>query len=668
MSIKTKVFHIIRDHLSIRARLFIIVFTPTILLSAFTAFTYKEYFDSLNQSIADTIDTMAVASLAVTASHMIVHGSSTRLLEELEAITSKSDIKRIRILDKSGKERLTSESSHFDPDMLYRQSSIDLVYKGITPSSDDIDIDSGITFSKPRLIGTLEYWVATPGNHIIDSPIFTRTFFVLIVIIFGSIPIILILSRTISEPIDSIGNRMRKFNAGDYNDSLDAADPGKDDIGKLDQLVAESMKLVIQNTNDLIEQKQEAEEHMNRAIAARQDADRAIEIKNKFIANISREIKTPLTGIVAGLELIEDFAISFIDEDYNHKDVAHRPSINTHSKLVMHSIDIAKRSSFMLSKSIDTLLVSTGESNRDIEITPLEFDLNKSLFSILTKYRSIARMHGISFHTNFLNEKLNGQKLKVVSDWPRIAVILNTFIENALNSTGNDGSINVDIAVSHWQPNNVTLRIEVLDTGSGINPQMAESISTLFTGNTTKADNEVHISSLQMANVIAEKLDAKLCLEKTVPGKGSAFSFSITLPVCANRDLDLKKKPIHLLYVDDNTINRQIFAGYCRVENIQITLASDGAEGYSLWEKGTFNGLILDCYMPKMSGYELSEKIRLKDNSVVIIAITADASLSNRQKCIASGMDYVFTKPYTKETITAIQEHILSGRQKLIAR
>ena len=131
----------------------------------------------------------------------------------------------------------------------------------------------------------------------------------------------------------------------------------------------------------------------------------------------------------------------------------------------------------------------------------------------------------------------------------------------------------------------------------------------------------------------------------------------------ADRPLDIDALNLRLLYVEDSLTNQQIFREYCDRHGVQLVLADNGKDGLEKFLHGRYDGLIVDCYMPVMNGYELVESIRGFESlnrlePAFIVALSADNSDRNRRRCKDAGFDAFESKPYTRVTFHRIMEMV----------
>ena len=124
-----------------------------------------------------------------------------------------------------------------------------------------------------------------------------------------------------------------------------------------------------------------------------------------------------------------------------------------------------------------------------------------------------------------------------------------------------------------------------------------------------------------------------------------------------------------ILLVEDNLANRKFASLLLNKMGYNADIAEDGVEAMRLWREKRYDLILMDCLMPNMDGYEASIKIRQEENSqgrIPIIALTANASETDRQRCRQSGMDEVVTKPYRKHELEDVLDRWLHDETSFI--
>jgi signal transduction histidine kinase/DNA-binding response OmpR family regulator len=122
-----------------------------------------------------------------------------------------------------------------------------------------------------------------------------------------------------------------------------------------------------------------------------------------------------------------------------------------------------------------------------------------------------------------------------------------------------------------------------------------------------------------------------------------------------------KKETYRVLVVEDNRINQTVVKRILMKEGIEVEVAENGEQAVrKAKEKKKYDLIFMDCQMPRMDGYEASQRIRNAEkappasNRVPIIALTANAMQGDREKCLNAGMDDYIAKPVKKEAILEV--------------
>lgn len=121
-----------------------------------------------------------------------------------------------------------------------------------------------------------------------------------------------------------------------------------------------------------------------------------------------------------------------------------------------------------------------------------------------------------------------------------------------------------------------------------------------------------------------------------------------------HKHFEYQKEPLglHLLVAEDHPVNRHLIDVQLDRLGCTSVLAEDGSKAIEFLREDTFDGIITDCHMPNMDGYELAETVRSRFNfDFPIIAMTANALVGEKEKCLASGMNDMLTKPTNLETL-----------------
>lgn len=123
----------------------------------------------------------------------------------------------------------------------------------------------------------------------------------------------------------------------------------------------------------------------------------------------------------------------------------------------------------------------------------------------------------------------------------------------------------------------------------------------------------------------------------------------------ASSDAHARSKK-RVLVVEDNLLNQELVIGYLEDSDYVVTLAGDGRQGVEVFERERFDVVLMDWQMPEMDGLEATRRIREFEQRrglerTPIIAVTAHAMASDRDACLAAGMDDYLIKPYSFDAL-----------------
>jgi CheY-like chemotaxis protein len=149
--------------------------------------------------------------------------------------------------------------------------------------------------------------------------------------------------------------------------------------------------------------------------------------------------------------------------------------------------------------------------------------------------------------------------------------------------------------------------------------------------------------------------------------KGSNFWFTLPLKKVTDETKSENQQKIKLakelkvLICEDNEVNRKVAMTLLKRASLAADLAKNGQEGFNKFSQSQYDLILMDCMMPIMDGLEATKKIREfeKENNLknsVIVAVTANASNENKDKCLEIGMNDFISKPLRKEAIEKVLE------------
>lgn len=385
--------------------------------------------------------------------------------------------------------------------------------------------------------------------------------------------------------------------------------------------------------------------------SARDEALQASKIKSMFLANMSHELRTPLSAILGMTEVL------MLGE------------LTDEQRQILGMVEVSGKNLLQLVN--DLLDLSKIEAGK-LTISENEFNVRDLINNVLRTVKPEAERKELKVECELspiMPDVLIGDAL-------RLGQILLNLTNNAIKFTER-GFVRIELDLEALHEEMVLLNCKIIDTGIGIAWDDLKLLFQPFSQLDASAFQKVGGSGLGLAisKALVEMMGGRIQVQSEKQ-KGTTFSFVVQLKKkqpavefsnqgwiqdeLAAKILSGKK----VLVVEDNALMREVAQRQLRRFDIDYKTAEDGEEALELLSTQKFDLILMDCQLPGINGFEVTEIIRKRedgtDNHVPIIAVTASVMKGEASRCINAGMDDFLSKPVSLQSLKEKLVHWLS--------
>lgn len=415
-----------------------------------------------------------------------------------------------------------------------------------------------------------------------------------------------------------------------------------------------------------ITQQKKVEQELSLAIEAAEAANHA---KIEFIANMSHDIRTPLTGVVGMSKILEEAIV-----DPKHKNYA---------KWLGESGDQLLK---MLNEVLD---IVSADNLQEVDKHQETFNISRMVNDIVELEQPSTQLKGLKLLAS-VDDDLPPV---LICDHTKLHRILLNLLGNAIKFTQR-GQVKLSVSLQNKLADKVLVRFVVADTGIGIPKDLQDKVFDRFF-RITPSYKGVYAGSgvgLHIAQSYAHLLESNINLTSEV-GVGTTFFFDVDLEI-ADEDIsvdegarrqtsdfatglglvnaeDVAEDAPLLLLVEDNNIARLMLESLVSQAGYRFKSVMDGESAFELAKNNEFDLIISDLGLPGISGVELTQKLRnleieQEKPAVPIIGLTAHADPKIKEGCIGAGMNEAYTKPMSPAILDNIKVNYFSSIKQSI--
>jgi two-component system, sensor histidine kinase len=362
-------------------------------------------------------------------------------------------------------------------------------------------------------------------------------------------------------------------------------------------------------------------------------------LKNKFLASITDDLKTPISSVSGLLELFQKSNLTFDQVEL---------------------LKIIRTSMGHLNRLVSDVLDLTKSEIGDLNIELKSFDFDDLIQNIEKTFSNKFLLKSIDF-TIIKSDRIPSY---LVGDRERVMQIMVNLLENAYKYT-EKGEVCFEIKIDNMSPSKIGLTFIISDTGIGFDESIKEALFKSFKKSHVKEKDGPGIGLSIVGNLI-KLLNGSVKFESK-PNQGSKFTIFLPFGIDINHERKVKNleavfkkitiaEKVNVLIVDDNEINQLVLMKLLvQHEGFFIDIAGDSQKTIDMISKDTYDMLFIDLNMSGDTGFETIVSIRNSDNKKIkklpIIALSGYDSEAERKKCKFLKVNDYIVKPYTNQEL-----------------
>ncbi|WP_052072285.1 hybrid sensor histidine kinase/response regulator [Sphingobacterium deserti] len=362
-------------------------------------------------------------------------------------------------------------------------------------------------------------------------------------------------------------------------------------------------------------------------------ASRVAEEKTSVLANISHEVRTPISSLLGIIDILK-------------KNKADKVVSSEYLNSAVHEITV-------INSSIDDILHLSKLEMGKLKVKYAFFSPHRILMEVINLHSYQAQKKGLQLTYDIQIDS----GLEIYNSAFRIKQIASNLLANAIKYT-NEGNVHLSANLT-YRNRKKALCIAVKDTGIGISEEHQQHIFRQYYMAGSKGRTSGFGLGLYISNLLIKQLEGEINLQSSLEN-GSTFEMIIPAPdirIASSKieQLQLKDLPkdIRLVFIDDNRINMMYLKHYFN-DSSRISLFEDPTEALHFVESNEVHVVITDMFMPAINGWQILDKIKELNQHTSVFLCTADLVNTEAQRANSTQeFDAILSKPVNEHELVS---------------
>jgi len=393
-------------------------------------------------------------------------------------------------------------------------------------------------------------------------------------------------------------------------------------------------------TRDLVRQLEDKSRLLEEARRKAEEANRA---KGEFLANVTHEVRTPLSAIIGMTQMLQE------------SDTVRRIRTSAESLLAI----------------IGDILDFSKIDSRKLTLSREPMALRAVMQGVIDTVQVTADAKGLKLVLDIVADVPDA----LVGDALRLRQILVNLVGNAIKFT-QSGEIRVRVDTASRLPGEICLHFAIIDTGIGIPRDKLDLVFEAFAqadGSSARRFGGTGLG-LSISARLVELMGGDIWVESQV-GAGSAFRFTANFAlqgvdaVAPERAPEVR--PVAVMVVDDEQVHLELVAHLLRARGHRVVTARNGREALVELARHNLQIVLMDIQMPEMDGLQLAGAIRAWERGngghLPLVGMTASAVAKELELCQEAGIDETLIKPIARERLYRMVESVAADRATSLA-